>query len=461
MENDRTTTAPSRLRAGFVGAGFMAEVHSRAARAAGAEIAGIASSNPASAARAKDRLGVEQAYASVQDLVQDDRIDVIHVCTPNATHVALAEAALKAGKHVVCEKPLATNVQDATHLVELAATAGTVATVPFVYRFHPMVREARERIASGQTGRISPFRGPIFRTGLLSRDDDNWRVDVGLGGPSRAFADIGSHLCDLPRIRERGTDNADRRTEPHSLFSGRANHKDVQTEDLVAAVFATENGTVGNLLVSQVAPGRKNRLMIEISGSETHSPVRPGSTRNAVAWQTDRIPASCPRPGRPSPDAARLSILPAGHPQGYQDAFNAFVADTYAAIGGDIREGLPTFGDGLRAAVLTESIIESSNSGQWVDVPAMKQLQGVQSMKIIQVGLGAWGASWLNVIHQSKTWELAGVVDVNATPPGPQVNSTESPPTQISGSPQPQGILRRCPGHCSARIPRRRGYPGP
>ena len=94
MENDRTTTAPSRLRAGFVGAGFMAEVHSRAARAAGAEIAGIASSSPASAARAKDRLGVEQAYASVQDLVQDDRIDVIHVCTPNATHVALAEAAL-------------------------------------------------------------------------------------------------------------------------------------------------------------------------------------------------------------------------------------------------------------------------------------------------------------------------------------------------------------------------------
>ena len=268
MENDRTTTAPSRLRAGFVGAGFMAEVHSRAARAAGAEIAGIASSNPASAARAKDRLGVEQAYASVQDLVQDDRIDVIHVCTPNATHVALAEAALKAGKHVVCEKPLATNVQDATHLVELAATAGTVATVPFVYRFHPMVREARERIASGQTGRISTIQGSYLQDWLLSRDDDNWRVDVGLGGPSRAFADIGSHLCDLlefvsgERITRVGALS-------RTLFSGRANHKDVQTEDLVAAVFATENGTVGNLLVSQVAPGRKNRLMIEISGSES------------------------------------------------------------------------------------------------------------------------------------------------------------------------------------------------
>jgi predicted dehydrogenase len=137
MENDRTTTTPSRLRAGFVGAGFMAEVHSRAARAAGADIAGIASSNPASAERAKDRLDVRKAYTSISELVHDETIDVIHICTPNATHHELAGIALKAGKHVVCEKPLATNVQDATELVELAAAAGTVATVPFVYQIPP------------------------------------------------------------------------------------------------------------------------------------------------------------------------------------------------------------------------------------------------------------------------------------------------------------------------------------
>jgi predicted dehydrogenase len=376
MENDRTTTAPSRLRAGFVGAGFMAEVHSRAARAAGAEIAGIASSSAASAASAKDRLGVEQAYDSFQDLVEDDAIDVIHVCTPNATHVAVAEAALAAGKHVICEKPLATNVQDATHLVELAATAGKVATVPFVYRFHPMVREARDRIASGQTGRISTIQGSYLQDWLLSRDDDNWRVDAGLGGPSRAFADIGSHLCDLiefvtnDRITRIGAVS-------RTLFSGRANHSDVQTEDLVAAVFATDTGTVGNLLVSQVAPGRKNRLMIEISGTE--STVQFDQEAPEKLWLGKRAGSELlvRDPGTLSSDAARLSVLPAGHPQGYQDAFNAFVSDTYAAIGGRAPEGLPTFGDGLRAAVLTESIIESSNTGQWVDVPAVKQLQGV------------------------------------------------------------------------------------
>ncbi|GAB13565.1 putative oxidoreductase [Arthrobacter globiformis NBRC 12137] len=377
MENHRTTTAPSRLRAGFVGAGFMAEVHSRAARAAGADLAGIASSSPASAARAKERFGVQQAYASAQDLIEDDTIDVIHVCTPNATHHALAEAALKAGKHIVCEKPLATNVQDAAHLVEVAATAGTVATVPFVYRFHPMVREARARIASGRTGRISTIQGSYLQDWLLSRDDDNWRVDAGLGGPSRAFADIGSHLCDLiefvtnDRITRIGAVS-------RTLFTGRANHEDVQTEDLVAAVFATDTGAVGNLLVSQVAPGRKNRLMIEISGTE--STVQFDQEAPEKLWLGKRAGSEMlvRDPDALSPEAARLSVLPAGHPQGYQDAFNAFVADTYAAIKGDIRDGLPTFRDGLRSAVLTESIIESSKCGEWVDVKEVKELEGVR-----------------------------------------------------------------------------------
>lgn len=355
----------------------MAEVHSRAARAAGADIAGIASSNSASADRAKDRLGVQQAYASVQDLIEDDAIDVIHICTPNGTHYRLAEAALKAGKHVVCEKPLATNVQDAAELVELAAMAGTVATVPFVYRFHPMIREARERISSGQTGRISAIQGSYLQDWLLSREDDNWRVDAVVGGPSRAFADIGSHLCDLLEFV-----SGERITKvsalSRTLFPGRANNRDIQTEDLVAAVFATDSGTVGNLLVSQVAPGRKNRLMIEIAGSE--STLQFDQEAPETLWLGKRAGSQLlvRDPEALSPEAARLSVLPAGHPQGYQDAFNAFVADTYAAIGGDLREGLPTFQDGLRSAVLTESIIKSSRNGEWVDVPTAKELEGAQ-----------------------------------------------------------------------------------
>lgn len=133
---------------------------------------------------------------------------------------------------------------------------------------------------------------------------------------------------------------------------------------------------MGNLLVSQVAPGRKNRLMIEISGSE--STVQFDQEAPETLWLGRRAGSQLlvRDPDALSPEAARLSVLPAGHPQGYQDAFNAFVADTYAAIKGDLRAGLPTFRDGLRSAVLTESIIQSSKRGEWVDVPAAKELEG-------------------------------------------------------------------------------------
>lgn len=368
MENDKTTTAPSRIRAGFVGAGFMADVHSRAARAAGADLAGIASSSHASAARARDRLGVAEAYASVQELVEDDAIDVIHVCTPNITHFALAEAALKAGKHVVCEKPLATNVKDAAALTELADSLGCTAAVPFIYRFHPMVREARARVRLGHVGRVLTVQGSFLQDWLLSSDDDDWRVDESLGGPSRAFADIGSHLCDVvefildDRISSLAALN-------RTAFSQRAG-RDVRTEDIVSVAFETCGGAVGTLLISQVAPGRKNRLALEISGTtetlafDQEQPETLWVGRRSGSQLLVRDPAAL------DPSAARYCSLPPGHPQGYQDAFNAFVSDVYLAVRtGTVPDGLPLFEDGLRAARLTAAVQRSALEGGWQEVP--------------------------------------------------------------------------------------------
>ncbi|MEW1823217.1 Gfo/Idh/MocA family oxidoreductase [Arthrobacter sp. NPDC080031] len=367
MENDRTTTAHGRLRAAFVGAGFMAEVHSRAARAAGAEIAGIASSSHASAARAKDRLGVIQAYASVQDLVEDDTIDVIHVCTPNVTHFALADAALRAGKHVVCEKPLATSVQEAEKLTALARTQRRTAAVPFIYRFHPMVREARARVRHGQVGRVLTIQGSFLQDWLLSSDDDDWRVDESLGGPSRAFADIGSHLCDV--IEFVLDDRISRLAAlTRTAFSQRGG-REVRTEDIVSVVFETRGGAVGTLLISQVAPGRKNRLALEISGTmETLSfdqehPETLWVGRRSGSQLLVRDPAAL------DPSAARYCSLPAGHSQGYQDAFNSFMADVYLTVrSGTVPDGLPLFEDGLRAARLTSAVQRSAQEGGWQEV---------------------------------------------------------------------------------------------
>ncbi|AWB96744.1 oxidoreductase [Agromyces badenianii] len=362
--------APARtLRAGFVGGGFMAAVHSRAARAARADLTGGASSSADRARDAALRLGLSAAFDSVDELLADPDIDVVHICTPNTTHAAIAMAALEAGKHVICEKPLATSATDAAALTALADDRGLVAAVPFVYRFHPMAREARARIARGETGRLLSVQGAYLQDWLAAPHDDDWRVDAALGGPSRAFADIGSHLVDLLEFVS-GERIVRLSASTRTVYEARARHDDIATEDLVAVVVELTSGAVGTLLVSQVAPGRKNALSIELAG--TAASVRFEQERPDTLWlgRTDASSVIVRDPARLAGDAARLSLVPAGHPMGYQDAFNAFVADAYAAIGGASPEGLPRFRDGLRAVRVTEAVLESAASGTWVEVVA-------------------------------------------------------------------------------------------
>ncbi|GAA1526722.1 Gfo/Idh/MocA family oxidoreductase [Agromyces terreus] len=368
MTTDVTASART-LRAGFVGAGFMATVHSRAARAAGAELTGGASSSPERASAAVERLGLANAFGSVDELLADPDIDVVHVCTPNTTHAAIALAALEAGKHVICEKPLATSVADAERLRTLAAERGLVAAVPFVYRFHPMAREARARVAARETGRLLSVHGAYLQDWLAAPHDDDWRVDRALGGPSRAFADIGSHLVDLVEFIS-GDRIVRLNSTIRTVYERRATNVDIATEDLVAVVVEMASGAVGTLLVSQVAPGRKNALSIELSG--TDASVRFEQERPDRLW-VGRAEASSlieRDPARLAPDAARLSLVPAGHPMGYQDAFNAFVADAYAAVAGTRPDGLPGFDDGARAVRVTDAVLRSAASGTWAEVAA-------------------------------------------------------------------------------------------
>ena len=181
-------------RVGVIGAGFIGEVHARALRRAGARLVGVAASSPATTDEAVARLGAERGFVA-EELATSPEVDVVHICTPNHLHAPLAQAALEAGKHVVCEKPLATDPSAAAELVAARRAAGAVATVPFVYRFYPMVREARARVANDPLPCAS-CTGATCRTGCPPTRDDNWRVDPGCR-PSRAFADIGSHWCDL------------------------------------------------------------------------------------------------------------------------------------------------------------------------------------------------------------------------------------------------------------------------
>lgn len=342
----------------------MARTHTLAARTAGARLAAIASSTPERAASAAAQLGYEQALAPDELLAAG--LPLVHVCTPNRSHLGYTRSALRAGSHVICEKPLATTAAEARELAAEARAAGRIGAVPFVYRYHPMVREARARIATGETGTVLTVSGQYLQDWLLDAQDENWRVTTDSGGPSRAFADIGSHLVDLVEFvsGDRITRLVATSRTVHAERGGQA----VDTEDAVALTVELAGGGIGSLLVSQVAPGRKNGLVLEIAGTresvrfEQEDPERLWVGRRGHSLLLRRDPDTL------SAAAARLAQLPAGHPQGYQDAFNAFVADAYALAAGDTRDGVPTFDDGARAAVVTDAVLESVRSGGWAEV---------------------------------------------------------------------------------------------
>ena len=372
--NDATAAVvPETYRAAVIGTGFMGRTHTHAVRATGGAVVGVAGSSADKAASFGAAHGIGRTHADPLELIRRDDVDVVHVCTPNHLHAPLSLAALEAGKHVVCEKPLATDSSLARELVTAAREADRVAVVPFVYRFHPMAREARARVAAGSVGRLTLAHGGYLQDWMLRPEEDNWRVDPALGGPTRAFGDIGSHWCDmLEFVTGDRITGVSAQTSRISETRG-AESRPVDTEDLVAFQFTTAGGMVGTSVISQVSPGRKNQLVLEISGTEgslVFDQERPetlwagGRERTGVISRDD--------PGL-SPDAARLVKVPVGHPQGYQDCFNALVADTGAAVAGGSPDGLPVFTDGLRTAVLAEAVLESARARGRVDVPWVEE----------------------------------------------------------------------------------------
>ena len=350
----------SHPRAGIIGTGFMGAVHSRAIRRSGAVVSRVVGSTPESTRATAPSFDPEFSTETVWELIRADDVDVVHICTTNATQAGLARAALEAGKHVVCEKPLAVDAQEATELADLARSMGVVATVPFVYRFYPSVRRARARIADGTSGRPYLMHGSYLQDWLAVPADSDWRVDPEHGGPSRAFADIGVHWCDLIEFV---TGHRITRLSARTMIAiPERGGRRVTTEDAALLMFETDRGSAGTLTVSQVSVGRKNRLWFSIDAAAESMSFDQENPETLWVGGLDENRVLT----RGGADA--YSVLPAGHPQGYQDCFDAFVADTYRAIEGTVPDGLPTFADGVRAAHLTEAVLTSARTEQWIDV---------------------------------------------------------------------------------------------
>jgi predicted dehydrogenase len=374
------------LSVGLIGAGFMGQAHARAVIVNGARLAGVAASTPGRGVQAAGELGAERAYATGDDLIADREIDVVHICVPNALHMRLVRAAIAAGKHVVCEKPLATNLTDARELQTLAQRRDVIATVPYIYRYYPMVRDARRRASIGELGRLTLVHGSYLQDWLTGPARTNWRVDSAVGGPSRAFADIGSHWCDLAEFitgdriaalscqfqivesdRPRHGGSA---TFSHGQSDTQIPAAPVDTEDSAVVQFQTAGGMLGSVVVSQVAPGRKNQFTIEVLGTSASLSFAHDRPDRIEIGRSDALTTIQRDPSEQSPEVAKYSRLPAGHPEGYQDCMNLFVGETYDAVcGGGVDPLLPTFASGVRAAAITHAAVTSARSrGSWVDV---------------------------------------------------------------------------------------------
>ncbi|MFM6965998.1 MAG: Gfo/Idh/MocA family protein, partial [Rhodoluna sp.] len=269
--------------------------------------------------------------------------------------------------HIVCEKPISMSLEEALEMKAEVQSSGVGFAIPFAYRFYPVVREIRARIADGEAGPIHLMPGAYLQDWLASPSSSNWRVDSVAGGLSRAFADIGTHWCDLMEFVS-GDRISSLIANTSKAYESRGG-KDVQTEDIATVLFETEGGAAGSFTISQVSFGRKNQLQISFDGSNSSymfNQEQPDSFLVGGARSNQLVVSG--QDTLTSEDGRRLARVPAGHPQGYQEAFNAFVADAYASFQGEVRDGVAGLADGLRSSTLIEAVLESAKSRAWVRV---------------------------------------------------------------------------------------------
>ena len=378
------------LKVGVIGTGFIGPAHIEASRRTFlAEVVSLADINEEVAREKANQYAVKKYYGDYRDLLQDEEVEVVHICTPNYLHYQMSKDALLAGKHVVCEKPLAMNRQEAEELVELADKKGLVNAVHFNIRYYPLVREAHEMVKEGEVGKVLAIHGSYLQDWLFYETDYNWRLEPELSGESRAIADVGSHWLDLveyvtqKKIAEVFADFATfhktrkKPLKPVETYAGKIlqpeDYQDIpiSTEDYASVLLHFEDGAHGVLTVNQVAAGRKNRCSFEIDGSGCA--LFWDSERPNELWIGRRDRANellLKDPSLVSEEARKIISFPGGHNEGFPDTSKQLFREIYQCIlegkRGDF--SFPTFTDGLREVVLCEAILRSAKEGKWIRV---------------------------------------------------------------------------------------------
>ncbi len=378
----------SDIGAAVIGSGFIGTVHIETLRRLGVPIRGLLEVTPEHGAKRIAELGLPRAYGSLKELLADDRVEVVHVTSPNALHFPQARQILAAGKHVVCEKPLATTSEESAELVRLAAEAGVVNAVNFNIRFYALNRHAAQMVRDGELGDVRLVSGHYHQDWLLLDTDWNWRLDPAEGGMLRAVGDIGSHWLDLVatitgrRVVEVMADLATfvkvrhQPAGPVETFSTERAAitipREMVTDDAATILLRLEGGARGALSISQVSAGRKNSVQWEIDGS------------TAAAWWDSERPDELwigrrerpnehliRNPALMNASGAGAAFLPGGHAEGFADTFRALHRAVYTdvAAGGPAEDpAYPTFADGHDEMLVNDAIAISAREGRWVAV---------------------------------------------------------------------------------------------
>ena len=371
--------------AAVIGAGFVGKAHIEALRRIPVRVKGtLVSSGDRSSAAAK-ALGLERAYSSVEEIAADPEITAVHICTPNYVHFSQSATLLRAGKHVMCEKPLAMDSRESVQLVALAKETNRVDGVAHNLRYYPLCIQAKALVDSGAIGKVRLVHGGFLQDWLTYPTDWNWRLESKLGGELRAVSDVGTHWLDLvqwitgEKVTELCADLATVipvRQKPRGHVESFSSAKNVatdevpiETDDYASVLVHLEHGIHGVFTVSQVSPGRKCALNFEIDGSEgslSWNAEDPNTLwigrRNEPNGKLIKDPSLLSKEARP------YAAYPGGHAEGYPDTFVQLFHDFYnyiAAGNFSAPRRFPTFQTGHDELLLCEAIQKSAQSRSW------------------------------------------------------------------------------------------------
>ena len=392
-------TAPAPLRVGMIGYGFMGAAHSHAWRTAHRffdlprtpQLRTLAGRSPEALAQAAERYGFPQTTTRWQEVVEDPEIDVVDICTPGDTHHEIALAALRAGKHVLCEKPLANSVEDCEELAAAAAEArdrGIRSICGFSYRRTPALAYARQLVQEGAVGEIRQVRAQYLQDWLSDADAPmTWRLQKDKAG-SGALGDIGAHVIDLAQwitgtdiTAVSGTLQTVVPTRPAAGdmqgLGGKGDtsgeREQVTVDDLALFTARFEGGALGAFEATRVAQGRKNAMRLEIHGA-----------KGAISFDFERMnelevydaTAGAGRQGfsrvlTTEPEHPYAAAWwPTGHGLGYEHTFTHEIADLVRAIG-EGTDPSPSFEEALQVQRVLAAVEQSSHdASRWTSLPA-------------------------------------------------------------------------------------------